>query len=350
MIWIPPTHHAQTIITTGKRFTEIIHQLSNTGVVCQLTREDGLWIGWIKTGMAHGKAIDLFALDAAFWQASLVSKSHHPNDIASPTSPPVALTIAGSDSSAGAGIQADLKTFAAHGVYGVNAITAIVAEAPGSVSQIQPTDPSLLTAQLGHVSTSFPISAIKTGMLATGENVVAVARFIEANPAIPVVVDPVMRATAGEALLDESGRDRLGEDLIPLATLITPNLPEVAALLEKCEDSIMPAEAALQLFETFGSSFLVKGGHTTGENTIVDYACIGGNVIELPHERLAVADIHGTGCALSSSIASRLALGQPLLEAISGAVSYLTSALAAHFSWPQSGGSEALNHLPNSVD
>jgi len=243
-----------------------------------------------------------------------------------------------------------LKTFAAHGIYGLNAITAIVAEAPGAVSQIQPVAPSLLTAQLDRVSASFPISAIKTGMLATGENVVAVAHFIKDNPAVPFVIDPVMRATAGESLLDDFGQDRLREDLIPLATLTTPNLPEVAALLEMREESIIPAEAALQLFETFGSDFLVKGGHVTGGATIADYACIGGNVIEISHERLALPDIHGTGCTLSSSIASHLALGQPVLEAISSAVSYLSAALTAHFSWPQSGVSDTLNHFPNSVD
>ena len=224
-----------------------------------------------------------------------------------------------------------------------------MAEAPGGVSQIQPTDPGLLTAQLDRVSSSFPISAIKTGMLASGENVGAVAHFIKTNPSVPVVIDPVMRATAGESLLDEVGQDRLKKDLIPLATLITPNLPEVAALLKMREESIIPAEAALKLFETFGSDFLVKGGHASGTDTIIDHACIGGNVIEISHERLGVADIHGTGCTLSSSIAGHLALGQPLLDAISGAVSYLSSSLAAHFSWPQSGGSEALNHFPNSV-
>lgn len=262
----------------------------------------------------------------------------------------MALTIAGSDSSAGAGVQADLKTFAAHEVYGLNALTGIVAEAPGSVSQVQPIDATLLSAQLNRVSSSFPIGAIKTGMLATRENVEVVTEFIKHRPETPLVIDPVIQATAGQALLDISGRELLKADLIFLADLVTPNFPETAELLGISPESVAPDQAARQLFENFGCAFLVKGGHSTATDVINDYACIEGNLFEIPHRRLDVPDVHGTGCTLSAAIAARLTLGTPLLEAITGGVAYLTACLSEHFSWPQSGGSESLNHFPKSVN
>ena len=270
--------------------------------------------------------------------------------ITSPASPPVALTIAGSDSSAGAGVQADLKTFAAHQVYGVNALTGIVAEAPGSVSRVQPVDSTLLGAQLNRVSSAFPIHALKTGMLATADNISVVADFVRERTDTPFVVDPVMRATAGPNLLDAAGRELLKSELIPLATLVTPNLPETADLLGVDPQPLNPADAATQLFEAYGAGFLFKGGHAEKSSTVVDFACISGNLFEIPHPRLEVPDVHGTGCTLSATITARLALGQSLLEAITGGVSYLTDCLETHFSWPQSGGSESLNHFPNSVD
>ena len=262
----------------------------------------------------------------------------------------MALTIAGSDSSAGAGVQADLKTFAAHQVYGVNALTGIVAEAPGSVSRVQPVDSSLLGAQLKRVSSAFTLHSIKTGMLATADNIRIVADFVSERSGTPFVIDPVMRATAGPDLLDAAGRELLKSELIPLATLVTPNLPETADLLGVDPETFTPAEVAAQLFETYGAGFLVKGGHAEKLSTVVDYACIDGNVFEIPHPRLEVPDVHGTGCTLSAAITARLAFGQPLLEAIAGGVSYLAECLETHFSWPQSGGSESLNHFPKSVD
>ena len=262
----------------------------------------------------------------------------------------MALTIAGSDSSAGAGVQADLKTFAAHQVYGVNALTGIVAQAPGSVSRVQPVDSTLLSAQLNRVSSAVTIHSIKTGMLATADNIRIVADFVREHSDTPFVIDPVMRATAGPDLLDAAGRKLLKSELIPLATLVTPNLPETADLLGVDPETYTPAEAARQLFETYGAGFLVKGGHAKNLSTVVDYACIDGHVFEIPHPRLEVPDVHGTGCTLSAAITARLAFGQPLLEATTGGVSYLAECLAAHFSLASIRGSESLNHFPNSVD
>tara|TARA_R110000850_G_scaffold242756_6_gene367571 strand:+ start:674 stop:1495 length:822 start_codon:yes stop_codon:yes gene_type:complete len=266
-------------------------------------------------------------------------------------SPPVALTIAGSDSSCGAGVQADIKTFAAHGVYGVNAVTALVAEAPGAVTQIKATDSTLLGAQLNRVGASFPIKVAKTGMLATRGNVEAVVEFCRQAAGIPLIIDPVVQASAGVELLSLDGLKSLCSNLLPLSTLVTPNLPEAAILLGCAIDSPEAAkEAPRRIFESYGCNALVKGGHASGNSEIVDYAWIDNEVIEFVHPRLDVPDVHGTGCTLSAAIAARIALGEALPEAISMATSYLAACLEQHFQWPESGGSESLNHFPNIVD
>ena len=264
------------------------------------------------------------------------------------TSPPVALTIAGSDSSAGAGVQADLKTFAALGVYGVNAITAIVAEAPGSVSAVSPVDQTLLRAQLKRVSFSFPVAAVKTGMLANRKIARETARFCRARPTIPLIIDPILRASAGKSLLSNDGRSYLKRKLLPLATLVTPNLPEAELLLGRSLDA---RDFALSLHEKFGCNFLVKGGHDQShEDEVVDYACIHGELYEFPHPRLAVPDLHGTGCTLSAAITARLAHGDDLVDAIEKGIQYLGKAMQEHLHWPEPAASRALNHFPNGVD
>lgn len=265
--------------------------------------------------------------------------------------PPVAFSIAGSDSSGGAGIQADLKTFAAHGVYGVSAVTAVVAEAPGSVDRVQPVDSGMLQNQLERIRSSFPIHAIKCGMLATSENVNVISDFARSMPGIPLVVDPVLKSSSGTDLLDFDGVSILRTDLLPLATLVTPNLPETEQLLGiPLPDSDAVASAPRRLFETFGCQALVKGGHFRGSERIIDHAWIDGSAYEFPHPRLEVPDVHGTGCTLSSAIAARLALAQSLPSSIEAAIDYLTRCLENHFSWPESGGSESLNHFPDAVD
>ncbi len=266
--------------------------------------------------------------------------------------PPVVLTIAGSDSSAGAGVQADLKTFAAHGVHGVCALTAIVAEAPGAVAGFHATDPTLLHAQLKRVAGSFPLAAAKTGMLATAELVAEVAAFLKDRPDLPLVVDPVIRAGAGAALLDEAGVELLKHEILPLARLVTPNLPEAEHLLgEPIRELSAFSTAPRRLAERFGCDVLLKGGHfADGGDTVSDHAWIDGRALVFSRPRLAVPDVHGTGCTLSAAIAAHLARGEDLPAAIDGACRYLAACLAQHHHWNGPGGRiEALNHFPDGL-
>ncbi len=269
------------------------------------------------------------------------------------SNPPIALTIAGSDSSAGAGLQADLKTFAAHGVHGVCAVTAIVAEVPGSVSRIDPLDPTLLNAQLKGVASAFPLSAMKTGMLGKESLVAAVVEFAQAHPHLPLVVDPVIRAGAGATLLDEAGLALMKSDLLPLALLITPNLPEAEILLgSPIRSSEDFAAAPRQLHERYGCNVLLKAGHlTSSDELITDHAWISGEARLFTRPRLAVPDVHGTGCTLSAAITARLARGEDLATAIDGATRYLAASLAQHHRWEGPGGHiEALNAFPDGVE
>ncbi|NLT69929.1 MAG: bifunctional hydroxymethylpyrimidine kinase/phosphomethylpyrimidine kinase [Verrucomicrobiaceae bacterium] len=267
-------------------------------------------------------------------------------------SPPVALTIAGSDSSGGAGIQADLKTFAAHGVHGVNAVTAIVAEAPGEVSAVSAVEETLLSSQLDRVTSSFPLHGAKTGMLANGGLVEVVADFFAAHCGIPLVIDPVFRASAGTPLLDHEGLERMKARLFPLASLVTPNLAEAETLLgEPIRDGAALALAPRRLHERYGCDFLVKGGHLHEGDEVTDHAWIAGEAFVFSRPRLAVPDVHGTGCTLSAAIAAQVALGRDLPEAVSRAADYLAAALAHHHRWTAGQRTiEALNHFPDGVE
>ena len=182
------------------------------------------------------------------------------------TSPPVALTIAGSDSSAGAGIQADLKTFSARGVYGVTAVTCIVAEIPGKVSRIERLSPAIVREQINVLASSLPIAAIKTGLLCSAEIIATVARaLVDLAPNIPLIVDPVMVATTGDALLDPDATGIYEQALFPRATLITPNLEEAAKLLGgPIEDRQSMEGAACALADKYRTAVLLKGGHLVG--------------------------------------------------------------------------------------
>lgn len=266
--------------------------------------------------------------------------------------PPVALTIAGSDSSSGAGMQADLKTFAAHGVYGVNALTATVAEVPGEVARFDATNPTLLGHQLNSVSSHFTIAGAKTGMLANAANVEVAAQFAADQNRIPLVVDPVIFATADSQLLSDEGVAVLKDKLLPQAELVTPNLPEAGSLLGrpvKTEEDLR--EAPRQLFERYGCNFLVKGGHLSGGNIITDYAWIEGALAEFPHPRIEVADTHGTGCTLSAAITAHLALGNSLADSIEAGIAYLSRCLQQQHQWSSERGMiAALNHFPDSVE
>jgi hydroxymethylpyrimidine/phosphomethylpyrimidine kinase len=269
-------------------------------------------------------------------------------------SSPVALTIAGSDSSAGAGIQADLKTFSALGVYGLTAITCVVAETPGLVSKIEPVSPGMVSAQIEVLLKNFPVAAIKTGLLFSGEIVSAVAHAIRANaettnPARPLVIDPVMVATSGDLLLQEDAIECYERELFPLATLVTPNLGEAARLLrEPIVDLRAMRKAGATLVEKYGVPVLLKGGHLAGEKAI-DLLFAQGNVTEFSAPFSRGIATHGTGCTYSAAIAAGLASGLSLEQAVGGAKKYVTATIVQHLAWQTSQGTSlhALNHSPH---
>jgi hydroxymethylpyrimidine/phosphomethylpyrimidine kinase len=238
----------------------------------------------------------------------------------------VALTIAGSDSGGGAGIQADLRTFAAHRVHGTSAITAVTAQNSVAVTDWVALEPRFVAAQIEAVATDMPVAAAKTGMLATEAIIAAVAEAAARLPLGPLVVDPVMVAKRGDRLLDEGAQRAYVTRLFPLAALITPNLFEAEALLGRAiPDLAAMRGAAADLLGLGARAVLLKGGRLDGP--AVDVFAEAGRLVELPAERIDTRHTQGTGCTLSAAIAARLALGEPLLEAVRGAKGYLTAAL-----------------------
>jgi hydroxymethylpyrimidine/phosphomethylpyrimidine kinase len=242
----------------------------------------------------------------------------------------IALTIAGSDSSGGAGIQADLKTFSALGVYGASAITALTAQNTRGVEAVQVVPPDFVLAQIGAVARDLKVGAIKIGMLATSAVIEAVAEGLKDFAGVPVVLDPVMVAASGDVLLDEDAVATLRSVLLPLATLITPNLPEAAKLLDTAEakDEREMGEQARQLRAIGANAVLIKGGHADGPQAVDLYVDAEGEMrLEAP--RVATRNTHGTGCTLSSAIAAELAKGASLREAVREAKAYITAAIGA---------------------
>ena len=238
----------------------------------------------------------------------------------------VALTIAGSDSGGGAGIQADLRTFAAHGVHGASAITAVTAQNTVAVVDTVALEPRMVTAQIEAVASDIPVAAVKTGMLANRAIVEAVAEAIARRRLPHLVVDPVMVAKSGDRLLDAAAEGAYAERLLPLAEVVTPNLAEAEALLGRRVRSLEEmAEAARALLERGPRAVVVKGGHLAGEP--VDVFFDGRRMEELWAPRIPTRNTHGTGCTFSAAIAARLALDQELLEAVQGAKHYLTEAI-----------------------
>ena len=242
----------------------------------------------------------------------------------------IALTIAGSDSCGGAGIQADLKTFAALGVYGASAITALTAQNTQGVEAVLVVPPDFVARQIKVVARDLEVGAVKIGMLATSEVIEAVALALETLPGIPVVLDPVMVAASGDVLLDEDAIDTLRTVLLPRATLITPNLPEAAKLLgsgeAKNERAMSDQAAALRRLGA--KAVLIKGGHAEGDQAI-DILVDDAGELRLEAPRIATSNTHGTGCTLSSAIAAELAKGASLREAAAAAKAYITAAIAA---------------------
>jgi hydroxymethylpyrimidine/phosphomethylpyrimidine kinase len=252
-------------------------------------------------------------------------------------SPPVALTIAGSDNSCGAGAQADLKTFSAFGVYGLTAITCVVAEVPGRVEHVQPVTPAVLRSQIRLLFEAYPIVAIKTGMLYSR----ALLRVVSEELAdrlgmFHLVVDPVMVASSGDPLLQSDAVRAYEEELLPLADLITPNLDEAAVLLGRRVASrreMMPA--AQELRQKYGAAVLLKGGHLRGGAGAVDVFCADRGPEEFVLPRLPARETHGTGCTLSAAVAAGLARGRSLRASVVAGKKYLHTAIDRQFVWPR---------------
>lgn len=238
----------------------------------------------------------------------------------------VALTIAGSDSSGGAGIQADLKTFAALGVYGTSAITAITAQNTRGVTAVQALDPALVAAQIDAVASDLFPAATKIGMLANVGIIQAVAAALTRLHLPNVVLDPVMVAKGGDHLLDPAAVSALRDVLVPLATVVTPNVPEAEVLTGLTIHTTADLHAACRRLVSLGArSVLVKGGHLAGAAT--DVWSDGSRFVELTAERINTPHTHGTGCTLSSAIAARLARGLDAESAIRAAKDYVTEAI-----------------------
>ena len=243
---------------------------------------------------------------------------------------PIALTIAGSDSGGGAGIQADLKTFSALGVYGASVITALTAQNTQGVTGIHDTPPEFITAQIDAVFSDLDVAAVKIGMVSRPAAIAAIVDGLKRWKPTRVVLDPVMVATSGDRLLAPEAIDLLRTRLIPLAQVITPNLPEAAALLE-LPMATTDAEIARQgeKLLAFGCpAVLIKGGHGEGAESI-DYLLTANSRIRLAAPRTRTKNTHGTGCSLSSAIAAGLARGASLEAAVRGAKAYVSAAIAA---------------------
>jgi len=243
---------------------------------------------------------------------------------------PIALTIAGSDCSGGAGIQADLKTFAAFGVYGASVITALTAQNTTGVTAIHQVPADFVTAQIDAVFGDLDVRAVKIGMVAQSATIDAIAAGLTRWSPGHVVLDPVMVATSGDRLLAADAIKSLQTKLIPRASLITPNLPEAAALLN---EPVASSEAAIEsqgkrLLSMGCAAVLIKGGHGQGAESI-DYLVRGSGTVTLAAPRIATKNTHGTGCSLSSAIAAGLARGEDLETAVRNAKSWVSAAIAA---------------------
>ena len=243
---------------------------------------------------------------------------------------PTALTIAGSDSGGGAGIQADLKAFSALGVYGCSVITALTAQNTQAVSGVMDVPADFIAGQLDAVFSDIDVHAVKIGMLSIPETIETVAAGLERHGAQNVVLDPVMVAKSGDALLQPHAVDAVRDRLLPLADIITPNLPEAATLLERGAITSVSQmeETAAALLKLGPKAVLLKGGHLEGEDS-TDVLVTASGAEAFESRRVHTRNTHGTGCTLSSSIAAGLAKGNSLREAVAAAKSYIGAAIAA---------------------
>jgi len=262
--------------------------------------------------------------------------------LANPQTIPAAMTIAGSDCSAGAGLQADLKTFHSLGVYGLSAVTCVVSEIPGRVEKIEPVSPEMLESQIRILMKGFPIAGIKTGMLFSAEHIEATTTAL-GDGDVPLVLDPVMVATSGDPLMLPNAIDAYESLLFPKATLLTPNMDEAAVLMrlpdgEKVTDLKAAAET---LSAKYGTAVLVKGGHL--ETGIAeDWLAHSGGLESFSAPYIEGVNTHGTGCTYSAAITAGLAKGVTLVDAIREGKAFVTCAIRDHYQWEN--GVHALNH------
>ena len=241
----------------------------------------------------------------------------------------IALTIAGSDSGGGAGIQADLKTFQQFGVFGTSVIVALTAQNTREVRAVETVPDSMVSAQLTALAEDLPPAALKTGMLAEAGLVRLVARAIRENGWAPLIVDPVMVSTSGSRLLSTEAEEVIREDLLPLAALVTPNLDEAAILTGRVVHDVPTMERAGATLIRFGAgAALMKGGHLSGP-VLTDVLVTPSGVRHFPRPRLETRSVHGTGCTLSAAITAGLALGRGLEHAVEDALDFVHRAIAA---------------------
>lgn len=249
----------------------------------------------------------------------------------------VALTIAGSDCSGGAGVQADLKTMTVNGVYAMSAITALTAQNTRGVRAIQVVTPEFLAEQLDAIFEDVPPDAVKIGMVASSAHIRVIANRLRHYNAQRIVVDPVMVATSGANLIQSDAVETLMHELFPLATLVTPNLPEAQVLAQmRIAHEAERRIAAKRIGDAYHCSVLLKGGH--GQSTATDWLYTGGEWICFEGERIVNPNTHGTGCTLSSAITAHLAKGCSLVDAVQRAKAYVTGAIAAGLDLGQGAG------------
>ena len=258
----------------------------------------------------------------------------------------IALTIAGSDSGGGAGIQADLKTFHQFGVFGTSAITAVTAQNTVGVVAWEAVSPSLVARQIDALAADLPPAAVKTGMLGSAEIVQTVAERVARHRFANYVLDPVMVATSGDRLLNRDAETLIARRLAPLALLVTPNLNEAEILVEEPVRTPEQMELAARAIIAMGArAALVKGGHLSDPTSVVDVLVHNGTAHRFTHERIDTTSTHGTGCTLSAAIAAGLALGRPLERAVTDGLDFVHRAIAAAPGLGNTEGHGPLNHF-----
>jgi hydroxymethylpyrimidine/phosphomethylpyrimidine kinase len=263
-----------------------------------------------------------------------------------PSAPPVVLTIAGFDPSCGAGVTADIKTIAAHGCYGTACITALTVQTTIGVQRVEPVSKQTVRETLRQLAVDMPPAAVRIGMLGSAEVVDAVAEFLESAKPPNVVLDPIFKATSGAALLDDKGVERLAKVLVPLATVITPNIDEAAALTGLPVGDLEQMKAAARRLHQMGAqNVVVTGGHLERAADVLSIALPEGifEQLEFVSDRLRSTSTHGTGCAFATALAANLALGRQLQYAIVLAKTYVSKAISRAF--PLGKGVGPLHHL-----